>query len=114
MSQFSEGEIKYKPVLLNDIQFGVALKVTPSKGNLVYEYNPFRNYRLSQITYFYKNRLFSPRELLIELGQITQDAQKSDEQCIEIISEFTSWKGIIPESESNPVLLEAGELTYNL
>lgn len=111
MNEFSEGEIKYKSVLLKDIQFGVALKVTPSKGNLVYEYNPFRNYRLSQITYFYKNRLFSPRELLIELGQITQDAQKSDKECIDIISNFTSWKGIIPESESNPVLLEAGELT---
>lgn len=111
MNKFSKEEIKYNPVLSKDIQFGVALKVTPSKGNLVYEYNPFRNYRLSQTAYFYKNRLFSPRELLIELGKITQDAQKSDEECINIIGGFTSWKGIIPESESDPVLLEAGELT---
>lgn len=111
MNKFSNEQIKYNPVLSKDIQFGVALKVTPSKGNLVYEYNPFRNYRLSQTAYFYKNRLFSPRELLIELGKITQDAQKSDEECINIISNFTSWKGIIPESESDPVLLEAGELT---
>lgn len=111
MNKFSKEEINYESVLSKDIQFGVALKVTPSKGNLVYEYNPFRNYRLSQITYFYKNRLFSPRELLIELGQITQDEQKSDKECIDIISSFTSWEGIIPESESDPVLLEAGELT---
>lgn len=111
MNKFSNEKITYKQVLSKDIQFGVALKVTPSKGNLVYEYNPFRNYRLSQTAYFYKNRLFSPRELLIELGKITQDAQESDEECISTISNFTSWKGIIPESESDPILLEAGELT---
>jgi len=45
-----------------------ALKVLPTEGNLVYEYNPFRNYRLSETGYIYKNRLYSPRELLIELG----------------------------------------------
>lgn len=111
MNKFSSEKIKYNPVLSKDIQFGVALKVTPSKGNLVYEYNPFRNYRLSQTAYFYRNRLFSPRELLIELGKIAQNAQESDEECINIIASFTSWKGIVPESESDPVLLEAGELT---
>jgi hypothetical protein len=26
--------------------FSTALKVFPTKGNLVYEYNPFRNYRI--------------------------------------------------------------------
>lgn len=41
-------EITYKPILNGDgIKFGVGLKILPSKGNLVYEYNPLRNYRLT-------------------------------------------------------------------
>jgi hypothetical protein len=40
--------------LFNDnIKFNVQTKVLPSKGNLVYEYNPFRNYRLSSAMYEY-------------------------------------------------------------
>jgi hypothetical protein len=36
--------------LFNDeypIKFNVQTKMLPTKGNLVYEYNPLRNYRLS-------------------------------------------------------------------
>lgn len=62
-------DITYKPILGTDgIKFGVGLKILPSKGNLVYEYNPLRNYRLTQTGYLYKDRLYSPRELWIELG----------------------------------------------
>jgi len=37
------------------IKFGVLSKVTPTKGNLVYEYNPFRNYRLTNYKFEYNN-----------------------------------------------------------
>nr|DAO31364.1 MAG TPA: hypothetical protein [Crassvirales sp.] len=33
--------------LPESISFNVQTKVLPTKGNLVYEYNPFRNYRLT-------------------------------------------------------------------
>jgi hypothetical protein len=39
--------------LFNDIKLEVLTKVVPTKGNLVYEYNPFRNYRLNQNMYEY-------------------------------------------------------------
>lgn len=37
----------YKALFDNPISFSVQTKMLPTKGNLVYEYNPFRNYRLT-------------------------------------------------------------------
>lgn len=50
-------------VLDNEIKFGVLSKVAPTKGNLVYEYNPFRNYRLTTYKFEYNNQLYSLKEL---------------------------------------------------
>lgn len=111
MEGFEQKIPEYKKVLEYPMDFGVALKVLPSKGNLVYEYNPFRNYRLTQTGYLYKNRLFTPRELLIELGQIKEDSPKTDEECLDDIKNIGSWSGIVPTSETDPVLVEEGELT---
>ena len=47
----------------NIINFNVQTKVLPTKGNLVYEYNPFRNYRLTQIKYEYQEQLYTEEEL---------------------------------------------------
>nr|DAT77858.1 MAG TPA: hypothetical protein [Caudoviricetes sp.] len=69
-AQFTNGQINYEQVINSDIKLMTALKVLPTEGNLVYEYNPFRNYRLSEPGYIYKNRLYSPKELLVELGVI--------------------------------------------
>lgn len=109
--QFTEGTITYEDVISNNIDFAVGLKVLPTKGNLVYEYNPFRNYRLSKTGYLYKNRLYTPKELLIELGVKDEDA--TDEECeTELKSYKKEWpKGLIPTTEEDPVLVEAGELT---
>lgn len=45
------------------ISFNVQTKILPTKGNLVYEYNPFRNYRLTQIKYEYQEQLYTEQEL---------------------------------------------------
>ena len=65
------------------MEFAVGLKMLPTKGNLVYEYNPLRNYRLSRTGYLYKNRLHTPKELLIELGVVTDET--TDEECMKIL-----------------------------
>lgn len=49
--------------LPESISFNVQTKVLPTKGNLVYEYNPFRNYRLTQIKYEYQEQLYTEQEL---------------------------------------------------
>ena len=41
------------------IKFDSLFKYLPQKGNMVYEYNPFRNYRLTENKYFYKNKFYS-------------------------------------------------------
>lgn len=79
----------------NDVQLEVQTKVVPTKGNLVYEYNPFRNYRVSKSMYEYKNGLYSLEELNTLFG-ITMAGNKKD------------WN--IPKDEEQPLLREKGEL----
>lgn len=73
----------------------VMLNTLPTKGNLVYEYNPFRNYRLSENKYFYKGDYFSEEELKKEGITLSQDKQ--------------SWQGV-PKSVTDPILYERGQL----
>ena len=50
------------------IEFNVQTKVLPTKGNLVYEYNPFRNYRISSNMYEYQGNIYSLGELYSQFG----------------------------------------------
>ena len=52
--------------------FNTIYRTLPTEGNLVYEYNPFYNYRLNRTMVFYKNRLWELSEIADELG-ITYD-----------------------------------------
>jgi len=49
----------WEPLLNGVVQFEVQTSVLPTKGNLVYEYNPFRNYRLSQKMFEYKGEYYT-------------------------------------------------------
>ena len=110
-AQFTNGQINYEKVINNDIELMTALKILPTEGNLVYEYNPFRNYRLTKSGYIYKNRLYTPRELLIELRVIQEDNQRTNEECLQLIEQYQSWKDLVGTIEEDPTLVEAGELT---
>lgn len=90
---FNEGILD--KVLESDLQFGTILNTLPSSGNLVYEYNPFRNYRLQQNMYRYKNHLYTIEQLEEQFGITIIDNKE--------------WKGV-PSTETDPVLLEAGTL----
>lgn len=118
--KFINSEIDYSNVIKKDIQFGVALKTLPTKGNLVYEYNPFRNYRLTQTRYSYKNKLLTCKELLLELkiesfilndNKQIETINATEDQCLEYLKTIKEWKTLVPENETDPVLLEPGELT---
>lgn len=86
----------FKKVLNTDIQFEVLTKVIPTKGNLVYEYNPFRNYRLSQDKYLYQGGYYSEEELESKFG---------------ITKPGNTWKKGDTELTSNlPELYEKGQL----
>ena len=65
--QFTESPITYEQIIKTPLNFSVALKTLQTEGNLVYEYNPFRNYRVTELSYQYKGQIYSPKELYIEL-----------------------------------------------
>lgn len=60
--------------LCETYEFTSAYKVIQQKGNLVYEYNPFRNYRLNQPKFEYQGKDYTFQELLdmgFKVGSIT-------------------------------------------
>lgn len=61
-----------KPEWINPLQqtinISVLTKILPKKGNLVYEYNPFRNYRLSNDCYEYQNQYYTEEQLKDTFG----------------------------------------------
>lgn len=58
----------WSKILNGNIQFEVLTNVLPTKGNLVYEYNPFRNYRLSQNMLEYKGDYYTQEQLKEKFG----------------------------------------------
>lgn len=69
--------------------------------------------------YRYNNKLLSPKELFTEIGY-KDDKLKTDEDCINKIKELEEeneenisvWEKLgIPKSQTDPILIEPGELT---
>jgi hypothetical protein len=54
--------------LSENINFGILSQVYLTEGNLAWEYNPFRNLRLSEGKYYFRNKFFTKSELEEELG----------------------------------------------
>lgn len=68
-------------VLNTKMKLDVLTNSLPTKGKLVYEYNPFHNYRLSENKYSYKDNLYSLKQLEDQFGivpglEITESDQK--------------------------------------
>lgn len=85
----------WSKILNGNIQFEVLTNVLPTKGNLVYEYNPFRNYRLSQDMLEYKGEYY------------TQDQLKDE---FDIILDGNTWKQNGKDITDQVTLREKGEL----
>lgn len=87
---FTNSTLTYIAPLNQSMDFDLMLKVAPTKGNLVYEYNPFRNYRLDRDMFEYNGHFYTENELR-DMG-ITENG--------------SSWSGLKDEFE--PMLYEAG------
>lgn len=94
MSQYQS--IIWQKVLNYNMPLNIMLNTLPTKGNLVYEYNPFRNYRLTTSTYLYKGEYYTEKELK-DMYNITMAQDKQ------------SWAGV-PKNETDPILFEEGQL----
>ena len=85
----------WKQVLQSDMHLNVMLNTLPTKGNLVYEYNPFRNYRLSENRYYYKGDYLTEEDLAKEGITLSPNKQV--------------WRGV-PDGTADPELYERGQL----
>ncbi len=72
--------VKWTPVLTNSIQLGSHYKIIPTEGYLAWEYNPLRNYRLSQNMYEKDGKYFTQEEFLNSLKNIDINFSLYDEQ----------------------------------
>lgn len=70
---------EYQKILENPITFTAAFKTLKDTGNLVYEYNPFRNYRLSQTMFEYNNGLYSYSDLKTNFNILLKQVIKQDD-----------------------------------
>lgn len=98
----------------NDITINVQTKVLPSKGNLVYEYNPFRNYRLSSNMYEYKGGIYSIGDLYETFGISIKCKARRLKQgsyyIFEIVPENGTFEKLIHTENNIPLY----EQTYNI
>ena len=119
---------EYQKILKNPITFTAAFKTLKDTGNLVYEYNPFRNYRLSQTMFEYNNGLYSYSDLKsnfnISLKQIIKndngtnkvldvEANNIDDVFNKSTSQLVWYRGIqqlLIDKNEVPILRRKGEL----
>ena len=56
-------EVPWVPVLKNSIELGSQYQVVPTEGYIAWEYNPLRNYRLSEVMYERDGKYYTVSEL---------------------------------------------------
>lgn len=96
--------------MISNYSFNLALKTLPEEGNLVYEYNPFYNYRLNETKILFRNKLYTLDEFSNEFG-VKYDSENKQFMLEDTV--LTSWKDIpgISSKETPPVVYQKGQLT---
>ena len=93
-----EDDSDFSKVLSSPINLNLLTNTLPSKGQLVYEYNPFRNYRVQDNNIFkYRGYLMSYEDLISKYGS-------------ELTISGSNITTNIPDQD-NPILIEKNELT---
>ena len=87
--------VSWSPVLQKDITLGSHYKVVPTEGYIAWEYNPLRNYRLSENMYEKDGKYYSKQEFLALNPEVASAIENGE---------------IPKELPDNWTLREAGEL----
>lgn len=90
-------DVSWIPVLNQDIALGSHYQVVPTEGYIAWEYNPLRNYRLSENMYEKDGKYYTSEEFLLKIRSMPEYAN----------FELTESVKDLPEGW---VLREAGEL----
>ena len=111
--------ITFQPVIKDPLSFNSAYKVLQQEGNLVYEYNPFRNYRLSKQAFEYQNHIYTLSELKSKFNIILKIKDKEDKEVSGEISDSqlsadNTWEwyenGSKLSISESPIIRKPGEL----
>lgn len=96
-------------ILDSSYTFGVALKVNPTEGNLVYEYNPFYNYRIDETMIYYKEELYTLEEFCEEYNTTEALIEEAEDGTWYDVKDIYG-NEIIPATETIPCVYQAGQL----
>lgn len=96
-------KVSWVPVLNNDIALGSQYKVVPTEGYLAWEYNPLRNYRLSETMYEKDGKYYTQKEFL-EANPDFQLYYNEEQEDGSVVAKITK------DLPGEWLLREAGEL----
>ena len=104
--------MEFKAPLSDSIEFGLMYKIIPTKGNLAWEYNPLRNYRITEPKYYFRGKFFSKEELELELDptgatKIPEDNTVKDWKKFK----YTYLPNGIQPYEDDPIFYDENQLT---
>lgn len=98
----------YNP-LPQTVAIDVLTKSLPTKGNMAWEYNPFRNYRLSKDMYEYDSDLYTQEELKDNYGLVY-----NEDVYYKGSTTRGAWcyvkTGLAMDKDDSPILRQKGEL----
>ena len=102
-------KIEWKKVIPYNLQLNTMRKVLPTKGNLVYEYNPFRNYRLTEDKFWYKDNYYTQTELKEIFKLVPEETEQQGDK--KTVIRYWKLNGVkLDNSDEWPELYEAGQL----
>ena len=119
-------EVSWTSVLENTLTFGSHYKIVPTEGYIAWEYNPLRNYRLSQNMYEKDGKYYTKAQVYKTLNiskqdedsylkdkKLLQKTQPKDSEGEEVLDSIKALKariGAFEDKFNMYTLKEAGEL----
>ena len=102
-------DISWIPILKRQLSFESQYKIVPTEGYIAWEYNPLRNYRLSENMYEKDGKYYTALELCEILSSI-QGSEVSLWKNGTPISDLSEYSQAVQEEFGKYTLREAGEL----
>ena len=106
-------DVSWVPVLKNTITFGSQYKVVPSQGYLAWEYNPLRNYRLSENMYEKDGKYYTEYDLGITPEDRNEYLRDTYLYELEMAKDVVD-QGVISELEASIASFERKLAGYTL
>ena len=101
--------VTWIPVLNHPVNLGSHYKIVPTEGYLAWEYNPLRNYRLSENMYEKDGQYYTKKEIYEECGITTEDA----ESYLDNLKQLKSLQSILTPTDEDKETIEQLQKSVN-